>query len=88
MRKDKYLTFKEWQKDLVRVNENPNDKHLLDHVLKCIDNSSPLVKREIKEYLSSSVLDTNPMEILNQISKEHPESLVIVKSVEDVWFYC
>lgn len=86
MRKDRYENFNEWKQDMNRINAHPNDKHLLQHVTRCVENSSPEIKQEVKDYLIGLSLETNPWFVLKQIAKESPGHSLFVKNNKDPWF--
>lgn len=85
--KGAYRTFEEWHGDLERMRKFPNDTHLFHHVMKRIDSSEEPLKKEIKDYLSNSMLETNPIMIMTEIAKANPEYRVIIRSKEDPWFH-
>jgi len=84
--KTSYESFEEWKADLERVRKHPNDTHLIAYVVKCVDNSSESIRNEIRDYLSSATLESNPMLVLQQIAKANPGYRVVIKSAEDIWF--
>jgi hypothetical protein len=86
MKKDHYSSFDEWKKDYERYTAHPNDKHLMAYVVKCTNNSSDTIKKQIKEYLNNFMLETNPWMVFTQISKEHPNHKLFIKNKNDPWF--
>lgn len=86
MRKDKYENFEDWKQDMNRVNAHPNDKHLLQHVIRCVENSSPTLKSQVKDYLIGLTLETNPWIVFDQVAKESPRHSLFVKTRNDPWF--
>jgi hypothetical protein len=85
--KGAYRTFQEWHQDLERMRKHPNDSHLFRHVMGRIDSSEELLKKEIKDYLSNTMLETNPIVVMTEIAKANPGYRVFIKSKEDPWFY-
>jgi len=86
-KKTHYDTFKEWQADLARMNKNPNDVHLMQSIVNKVEKSSDKVKGEVKEYLVSSALETNPWMVFLQVIQEYPGNRLMVKTRDDPWFY-
>lgn len=86
LKKDSYNSFEEWMSDKERVERSPNDKKLIESVARKTRNSSVAVQRQIKAYLLDVTFADDPMQILTQIARQHPEFAVICKTKEDPWF--
>ena len=81
-----YENFIEWEKDLQRVQENPNDMHLINHIAKRVEISADNIKKQIKEYLLDCAFDKNPVAVLSKIANESSTHFVFIKMREDPWF--
>jgi hypothetical protein len=51
----KYLSLEDWCIDLERIREYPNDKHLLESIIKKVRNSDNRLLEEIKKHLQNEL---------------------------------
>lgn len=82
----KYKTFKEWQKDFQKVQKNPDDKQLIHKMIDKLENTDKALKGEIQDQIESNTLSANPMLVIKKLLKQYPESFVVIKDEDDIWF--
>lgn len=81
-----YKSFKDWKRDFERIQKNPNDEKLIKKVAEKIDNSEKVLKNKIQEYVEENILLLNPMLVIKRALKKYPNSFVVIKDEDDIWF--
>lgn len=86
-RKRKYKNLEDWLVDLKKLSDNPDDDVLVSSIKRKVLNSEDKLKDEIKNYLvERSLFNDNPIDAFKIIIKDHPNSILLLKSAEDPWF--
>lgn len=81
-----YESFNDWEKDMARIRQHPNDAHLIKHVRGRVNASSEDIQRQVHQYLQDMAFSNNPIPIGKALAK-HTNKYFFVRHPQDPWFY-
>lgn len=81
-----YESFKEWELDMDRIRQHPQDAHLIQHVRSRVNASSENLRYQVHEYLQDMAFASNPINIGRMIADKNNKTFLI-RDQQDPWFY-
>ena len=81
-----YENFKEWEVDMDRMRQHPQDAHLIKHIRGRVKASSENIQRQVHEYLQNLVFESNPVPAGQQLAKK-TNKVFFIRHPQDPWFH-
>lgn len=81
-----YANFKEWEQDMDRFRQHPQDVHLIKHIRSRVQVSPQEIQREVHEYLQDMAFSNNPVP-MGKLVAERTGKMFFIRDPHDPWFH-
>jgi hypothetical protein len=84
-----YRTLEEWEVDLEKFRQNPNDLRFLDSIVRKVNSTEKVLQSRIESSLKEAIIWSDPIMSYQEMIKDLDDTAIskcIIRNETDPWF--